>query len=37
MPSLIEYSQLPFETALDIKKAKEILFTQRFVLAPEVR
>lgn len=35
MPSLIEYNNLPFEAGLNVKRSKEILFTQRFVFAHE--
>jgi enoyl-CoA hydratase/carnithine racemase len=35
MPSLIEYNSLPWETGLSVKRSKEILFLQRFVLAEE--
>jgi enoyl-CoA hydratase/carnithine racemase len=31
------YNSLPFETGLSLKRAKEILFLQRFVLAEEAR
>ena len=35
MPSLVEYTSLPWDLALNTRKAKEILMLQRFVLAAE--
>lgn len=35
MPSLVEYSALPWDLALNTRRAKEIMFLQRFILAPE--
>ena len=35
MPSLIEYNSLPWETSLNAKRSKEILFTQRFVMVSQ--
>lgn len=35
MPSLVEYTSLPWDLALNAKKVKEIMMLQRFVLADE--
>eukprot|EP00656_Telonema_subtile_P032688 TRINITY_DN35931_c0_g2_i1.p1 TRINITY_DN35931_c0_g2~~TRINITY_DN35931_c0_g2_i1.p1 ORF type:complete len:259 (-),score=53.96 TRINITY_DN35931_c0_g2_i1:195-971(-) len=35
MPGLVEYNSLPWDTALDVRRAKEVLFLQRFVLPEE--
>jgi enoyl-CoA hydratase len=35
MPSLVEYSSLPWDLALNTRRAKEIMFLQRFILANE--
>ena len=35
MPGLVEANLFPWASALNLQKVKEILFTQRFVLAPE--
>lgn len=35
MPSLVEYNTLPFDLHLNVRKAKEIMMMQRFVLAGE--
>lgn len=35
MPSLVEYTTLPWDLHLNARKAKEIFFSQRFVLAEE--
>ena len=35
MPGLVEANLFPWAAALNLQKIKEILFTQRFVLAPE--
>eukprot|EP00937_MAST-01D_sp_MAST-1D-sp2_P002734 g2734.t1 len=37
MPGLVEYNHLPWDLSLRVRRAKEILFLQRFVLAPEAR
>ena len=35
MPSLVEFTTLPWDLHLNARKAKEIFFAQRFVLAEE--
>ena len=35
MPTLAEYTTLPFDAGLAVRRAKEIMMTQRFVLADE--
>mmetsp|Transcript_60422 Transcript_60422/g.189241 ORF Transcript_60422/g.189241 Transcript_60422/m.189241 type:complete len:219 (+) Transcript_60422:2-658(+) len=35
MPSLVEYTSLPWDLALNTRKAKEIMMLQRFILADE--
>ena len=37
MPSLVEANLFPWVANLHIQKVKEILFTQRFILAPEAK
>ena len=37
MPGLIEFNHLPWDLALHVRRAKEILMTQRFVLAVEAK
>lgn len=35
MPGLVEYNSLPWDSALNVRRAKEVLFLQRFVLPAE--
>ncbi|KAJ3332935.1 hypothetical protein HDU93_008871 [Gonapodya sp. JEL0774] len=35
MPSLVEFTSLPHDLQLNVRKCKEIFFTQRFILADE--
>jgi hypothetical protein len=35
MPGLLEYNSLPWDTGLHVRRAKELLFLQRFVLPHE--
>ena len=37
MPGLVEFNHLPWDMALRVRHAKEILMTQRFVLASEAK
>ncbi|TPX30582.1 hypothetical protein SmJEL517_g05886 [Synchytrium microbalum] len=36
MPTMLQYCSLPYDLGLNIRKAKEIMFTQRFMLAEEL-